>query len=69
MSYLLKMLWRLLPHFTIILALCFLVFLILDWYNPLMAFITNDISTRLLAVFCVVSILTAIKSLWIRKKR
>ena len=59
---------RLLPHLTISLALCFLTFLVLDWYNPLLAFITNGISTKILTVFCVISILTSIKSLHIRRE-
>ena len=58
---------RLLPHLTISLALCFLTLLVLDWYNPLMAFITNAISTKILAIFCVVSIVTSFRSLRIRR--
>ena len=42
-------LWRLfrclLRHLTLILALTFLVFRVLDWYNPLMAFSTNPMSS------------------------
>lgn len=63
----LKSLGRLLPHVTIILAVCFLVFLILDWYNPLMAFITSGMSTRLLMAFCVAAILTSLRSLPVRR--
>lgn len=63
-----KKLCRLLPHLTIIFAFCFLVFLLLDWYNPLMAFITNGISTKLLTIFCVVSILTSLRSLPVRSE-
>lgn len=61
-------LWRLLSHLTIIFALCFLVFLILDWYNPMMAFVTNGISTKLLAIFCIVSILSSLRSLFTEAK-
>ena len=40
-------------HLTAILALIFLVFLILDQFNPLMRFVDNDISRCLLAALCV----------------
>ncbi len=41
-----------LSHLTVILALVFLVFLVLDQFNPMMNFIDNDISRRLLAALC-----------------
>ena len=39
-------------HLTVILALMFLVFLILDQFNPMMNFIDNDLSRWLLAALC-----------------
>ena len=39
-------------HLTVILALMFLVFLILDQFNPMMNFIDNPISRWLLAALC-----------------
>ena len=41
-----------LSHLTVILALMFLVFLILDQFNPMMNFIDNAISRWLLAGLC-----------------
>ena len=42
----------LLSHLTVILGMMFLVFLVLDQFNPMMNFIDNHISRWLLAVFC-----------------
>ena len=42
----------LLSHLTVILALMFAVFLILDQFNPMMNFIDNNISRGLLLLFC-----------------
>ena len=42
-----------LSHLTVILALTFLVFLILDQFNPMMNFVDNSISRWLLAALCV----------------
>ena len=42
----------LVSHLTVILALMFAVFLILDQFNPLMNFIDNPISRWLLAALC-----------------
>ena len=44
--------YRLICHLTVILALMFLVFLILDQFNPMMNFIDNAISRWLLAALC-----------------
>ena len=41
-----------LRHTTVILALMFLVFLVLDQFNPMMNFIDNGISRWLLAGLC-----------------
>lgn len=40
-------------HLTAILGMMFLVFLVLDQFNPMMNFIDNSISRWLLAAFCV----------------
>ncbi len=45
-------LYALLRHITVILSLMFLVFLVLDQFNPMMNFIDNDISRRLLFGLC-----------------
>ncbi len=44
---------RVLSHLTVVLALMFLVFLVLDQFNPMMNFVDNDISRGLLAALCV----------------
>ena len=41
-----------LSHLTVILALMFLAFLILDQFNPMMNFVDNGISRWLLAALC-----------------
>lgn len=46
----------LLSHAAVVLSLMFLVFLVLDEFNPLMGFVDNGISRVLLALLCVVSI-------------
>ena len=39
-------------HLTVIFGMMFLVFLVLDQFNPMMNFIDNSISRWLLAAFC-----------------
>ena len=43
---------KLLSHTTVILGIMFLVFLILDQFNPMMNFVDNGISRWLLALLC-----------------
>ena len=40
-------------HLTVILSVMFIVFLVLDQFNPMMNFIDNDLSRYLLAALCV----------------
>ncbi|MBR6187021.1 MAG: hypothetical protein IKQ41_12285 [Clostridia bacterium] len=51
---------KLLSHLTLILALMFLTFLVLDQFNPLMNFVDNDISRVLLALLCLSGALQSI---------
>lgn len=49
-----------LPHIMIILAGIFIVFLILDEYNPTMNFLSNSISLKLFWVFCILTMINSI---------
>ena len=51
-----KKVYTLLSHLCVILGLMFLVFLILDQFNPMMNFVDNGISRWLLALMCVCGI-------------
>jgi hypothetical protein len=46
----------LLSHLSVILGIMFLVFLVLDQFNPMMNFVDNRISRWLLAMFCICGI-------------
>ena len=41
-----------LAHLTVILSLMFLVFVVLDQFNPMMNFVNNGISTVLMVLLC-----------------
>lgn len=49
-----------LPHVCIVLSLMFLVFLVLDDYNPMMDFLTNPVSKALLAALCAASVAVSV---------
>ena len=51
-----------LRHTTVILSLMFVVFLVLDQFNPMMNFIDNDNSHILLALLCVSGIAQSVLS-------
>lgn len=51
-----------LRHTTVILSLMFVVFLVLDQFNPMMNFIDNDNSRILLALLCVSGIAQSVLS-------
>ena len=40
-------------HLTVILSAMFVVFLVLDQFNPMMNFVDNDISRWLLCALCI----------------
>lgn len=58
MKYLVKIL-SILNHLTLSLGVVFLTFRVLDWYNPLMAFSTNMVSSWLHIVLCICAIIVA----------
>ena len=58
-----------LSHLIIILSLCFLTFAVLDWYNPMMNFSGNTLSSKLLLVLCVSAIALAILTLLSEKRK
>ena len=49
-----------LANMIIILSLCFLTFAVLDWYNPMMNFSGNVVSSKLLLVLCISAIALAV---------
>ena len=51
---------RLLPHFVLVLAVVFMVFLVLNKYNPTMAFLSNRYSNVLMWAFCVLALAESI---------
>lgn len=55
-----KTLLRMLPHLTLILSVLFIVFLILDQFNPTMDFVNNEISEKMLWVLCISAIVNTI---------
>ena len=57
-----------LSNLVIILSLCFLTFAVLDWYNPMMNFSGNTISSKLLLVLCVSAIALAVLTLLPQKQ-
>lgn len=61
-------LFQVTAHCSIILALCMAAFEVLDWFNPYMNFLGLPISTGLLAVFCLLAVLQAIRLLYCENK-
>ena len=55
-------------HLTVIFGMIFLVFLVLDQFNPMMNFIDNDVSRWMLAAFCASGIIGSILA-WRNKSR
>ncbi len=51
-----------LNHLTVVLGMMFLVFLILDQFNPLMDFTDNPVSRILLAVLCLCGIIQSLST-------
>ncbi|MBQ6565400.1 MAG: hypothetical protein K6A68_01525 [Clostridiales bacterium] len=57
-----KRAFRMISHVVMILSLMFLVFVILDQFNPMMNFVNNPISIVLLACLCIAGIIQSILS-------
>ena len=59
---------EILSHACVILALMFLVFLVLDQFNPMMNFVNSKISQGLLAVLCLYTLSRSVLG-WTVEKR
>ncbi len=68
MNRFIRALARLLPHVVIDLAVVFMVFLVLNRFNPMMGFLTNSYSQALLWVFCATALAAAV-ALVVRNRR
>lgn len=60
MKNILHIISSILPHISLILSAVFVTFLILDQFNPMMNFVNNDTSMKLLAALCFVTIINSI---------
>ena len=58
-----------LPHLLFILAGIFIVFLILDEYNPTMDFVNNAVSIKLFWSFCILTIINSVLHFTDSRKR
>jgi len=58
-----------LPHIIIIVSGIFLVFMILDYYNPTMNFVNNNINMKLFLAFCVLSIVNSVLTIIANRKK
>ena len=58
-----KKIKKFLSHIVFITSAMFVVFLILDRFNPVMAFVNNDISIGILWVFSISSFILAVISI------
>lgn len=56
------------PHLVLILSLMFLVFVILDQFNPMMNFVNNSISVVLLGCLSILGIAQSILY-WVHEER
>lgn len=56
------------PHIVIVLSGIFIVFLILDSYNPTMNFVDNPVSMKLFWVFCILTIVNSITGIVSNRK-
>jgi len=55
-----RLIARALPHITIILGLMTLVFFVVDGFNPIMAFMSNELSKKIFAVLAVCGIASSV---------
>lgn len=60
---------RIIAHLTIVLALAFTAFVVLDYFNPLMGFTSNELSTPLLLAWAGCSLITAFGALRVEAAR
>lgn len=63
-----KKLLQICAHGGVVLSVVFMVFRVLHHFNPVMGFLTNEYSTPLLWIFCVLSLVNAIALLVLTRR-
>ncbi len=63
-----KYLKTLLPHVTIVLSITFVVLWILDYFNPMMQFLTGPVPKALLLALLLCAIATGILTIYDQRK-
>lgn len=61
-----KIVWRLLTHATIVMALFMGTLCVLDQLNPLMGFLNNGIAKAAVMLFCLLSFVHGLLSSWVQ---
>ena len=49
-----------LPHLLLCMALGLVLIVVLDGYNPMMGFLTSDVSKKYIYILCALAVLTAL---------
>lgn len=64
-----KQLRALLPHLTLVLSITFFVLWILDYFNPMMQFLTSDLPKCLMLILLLCAAATAILTITDQRKQ
>ncbi|MDO4287227.1 MAG: hypothetical protein Q4C40_05830 [Eubacteriales bacterium] len=64
-----KYIRALLPHVTIVLSILFVVLWILDYFNPMMHFLTGNLPKALLLVLLICAVATSIVTVYEQRKQ
>lgn len=68
MMKLLKGMYKLMPHISIIISVMMIVFFFIDRVNSAMAFINNDITKILLLILSIISIINSIFLIYYQRR-
>lgn len=68
MMKLLKEIYKLMPHISIIISVMMIVFFFIDRVNSAMAFINNDITKMLLLILSIISIINSIFLIYYQRR-
>lgn len=63
-----KWIKALLPHVTIVLSIVFLVLWILDYFNPMMQFLTSGLPKALMLILLICTIVNGILTVYQQRK-
>ena len=69
MKKILKLIYNIIPHIVLVLSAVFMIFMVLNNYNPMMGFLTGYYSRILLWILCIAAYIESFVLIFVLRRK